>query len=311
LVGDFDAELDRLRERVNELPEDDKRALKTLAANSNEDCSVCLDFMQDPVINRLCLHFFCKVCAHRWIARNPHCPMCRGDMQNNHMLELPLNFTNDDEKAKEDDKDTSSENDDGIHRKSTSRRAASEAAGPFKSSSKIDALVQFIQASHHRDPAIKSIVYSQWTSMLDKVQAAFARSGVTYERLDGTMNRRQRDDAINSFQSEDGGPIVLLASLRVASLGLNLTRASQVFFLDPWWNPFVEDQATDRVYRLGQTRTVTVIRLVMEGTIEEKVVEIQSKKREFFKITFGTDGEKQADRIKQARAEDIRELFGI
>ena len=141
--------------------------------------------------------------------------------------------------------------------------------------------------------------------MLDLIGKGLKHRGIKFLRLDGTMPRSARENVINSFQGK--GPMILIASLRVASLGLNLTRGSNVFFSDPWWCPAVEDQAIDRVYRLGQTREVNVFRFVVEGSIEEKVVELQDRKRQLVKDCFGGDVAK----VRESRVRDLRMLLGI
>lgn len=103
----------------------------------------------------------------------------------------------------------------------------------------------------------KVIVFSQWTSMLDLVEAALAVEGLPFRRLDGTMTLAARDAQLADFK-QDPAVVVLLLSLRAASLGLNLVVANHVVLLDLWWNPAVEDQAIDRTHRIGQTRDVTV-----------------------------------------------------
>lgn len=103
----------------------------------------------------------------------------------------------------------------------------------------------------------KVIVFSQWTSMLDLVEAALAGEGLPFRRLDGTMSLAARDTQLQDFK-RDPAVVVLLLSLRAASLGLNLVVANHVVLLDLWWNPAVEDQAIDRTHRIGQTRDVTV-----------------------------------------------------
>lgn len=104
----------------------------------------------------------------------------------------------------------------------------------------------------------KVIVFSQWTSMLDLVEAALAVEGLPFRRLDGTMTLAARDAQLSDFK-QDPAVVVLLLSLRAASLGLNLVVANHVVLLDLWWNPAVEDQAIDRTHRIGQTRDVTVL----------------------------------------------------
>jgi SNF2 family DNA or RNA helicase len=130
----------------------------------------------------------------------------------------------------------------------------------------------------------KMLVFSQWTSLLDLVEPHFHTAGFAFARLDGST--RNRGDVVDRFQSPDGPPI-LLASLKAGGVGLNLTAADHVFILDPWWNPFVEDQAADRAHRIGQDRPVSVYRLVAADTVEERVLALQEKKREIAETALG------------------------
>ena len=123
----------------------------------------------------------------------------------------------------------------------------------------------------------KALVFSQFTSMLAIVRTVLDRAGITYEYLDGQT--RDRKAHIDRFQ-QDSDCGVFLISLKAGGLGLNLTAADYVFLLDPWWNPAVEMQAIDRAHRVGQTRPVFAYRLICEGTVEEKIAELQQQKRE-------------------------------
>ena len=123
----------------------------------------------------------------------------------------------------------------------------------------------------------KALVFSQFTSMLAIVRTVLDRAGITYEYLDGQT--RDRKAHIDRFQ-QDSECGVFLISLKAGGLGLNLTAADYVFLLDPWWNPAVEMQAIDRAHRVGQTRPVFAYRLICEGTVEEKIAELQQQKRE-------------------------------
>ncbi len=122
----------------------------------------------------------------------------------------------------------------------------------------------------------KALVFSQWTSLLDRVEPALRAASISWTRLDGST--RDRAGVIAQFQDETGPP-VLLISLQAGGTGLNLTAADHVFLLDPWWNPAVEDQAADRAHRIGQTRPVEIHRLVAADTVEERVLELQRRKR--------------------------------
>jgi superfamily II DNA or RNA helicase len=130
----------------------------------------------------------------------------------------------------------------------------------------------------------KAIVFSQWTSMLDLVEPHLRAAGVAFTRLDGST--RDRGAVVAEFQA-DGGPPVLLASLKAGGTGLNLTAADHVFLLDPWWNPAVEDQAADRAHRIGQDKPVFVYRLVAKDTVEERILALQERKRAVADLALG------------------------
>lgn len=125
-----------------------------------------------------------------------------------------------------------------------------------------------------------ALVFSQFTGFLGLIRERLAELGIAHSYLDGSMNAKQRARAIEEFTG--GESKVFLISLKAGGFGLNLTEADYCFVCDPWWNPAAEAQAVDRAHRIGQTRPVTVYRLVSAGTIEEKVVELQDKKRRLF-----------------------------
>jgi superfamily II DNA or RNA helicase len=122
----------------------------------------------------------------------------------------------------------------------------------------------------------KALVFSQWTSLLDRIERDLDRRGFDLLRLDGST--RNRGDIVDKFQSIDGPPVLLL-SLKAGGTGLNLTAADHVFIVDPWWNPATEEQAADRAHRIGQDRPVMVHRLIATDTVEEKILALQTKKR--------------------------------
>lgn len=130
----------------------------------------------------------------------------------------------------------------------------------------------------------KALVFSQWTSLLDKVEGPLREAGIAYTRLDGST--ADRGAVVAEFQSADGPP-VMLVSLKAGGTGLNLTAADHVFLLDPWWNPAVEDQAADRAHRIGQDKPVMVYRLVARETVEERILELQAAKRALAEAALG------------------------
>jgi superfamily II DNA or RNA helicase len=146
------------------------------------------------------------------------------------------------------------------------------------------------------------LVFSQFVSMLTLIRHALDEDQVAYEYLDGSTKDRQ--SRVENFQRDDGPPVFLI-SLKAGGAGLNLTAADTVIHFDPWWNPAVEDQATDRAHRIGQTRVVTKYSLYAKGTIEEKILELAGKKRELVGAVLSED----AGGAKKLTKGDLDELF--
>jgi SNF2 family DNA or RNA helicase len=143
-------------------------------------------------------------------------------------------------------------------------------------SSKLNLLTETIQDL--REEGHKALIFSQFVKHLAIVEEWVKEQGIPYQYLDGSTPLPQRDKAIRAFQSGEGD--LFLISLKAGGFGLNLTAADYVIHLDPWWNPAVEDQASDRAHRIGQLRPVTIYRLVSENTIEDKIVRLHGEKRE-------------------------------
>ncbi|RPD57037.1 hypothetical protein L227DRAFT_578225 [Lentinus tigrinus ALCF2SS1-6] len=156
------------------------------------------------------------------------------------------------------------------------------------------------------DGVTKTIVFSQWTSMLDKVEDALEIANIRYDRLDGTMKRDDRTKAMDALK-HDPGCEVLLVSLKAGGVGLNLTAAQRVYLMDPYWNPAVENQAVDRIHRLGQKRPVTTVKLIIENTIEARLLEVQKKKTELANLTLGPPLSKSD--LQARRLEELQQLF--
>lgn len=124
----------------------------------------------------------------------------------------------------------------------------------------------------------KALIFSQFVGHLEIIKEHISKKGIKYQYLDGSTPLKQRQDAINAFQGGEGD--IFLISLKAGGVGLNLTAADYVIHMDPWWNPAVEDQASDRAHRIGQQRPVTIYRLVTKGTIEDKIVALHQSKRD-------------------------------
>ncbi|KAF2212324.1 hypothetical protein CERZMDRAFT_41181 [Cercospora zeae-maydis SCOH1-5] len=144
---------------------------------------------------------------------------------------------------------------------------------------------QLLRILHAETPKHKTIVFSQFTSMLDLIEPHLTHAGIDFVRYDGSMRPDAREQSLNSLRNNKRTR-VLLCSLKCGSLGLNLTAASRVVIVEPFWNPFVEEQAIDRVHRLNQTVDVKVFRLTIRDSVEEKILELQEKKRELAKAAI-------------------------
>ncbi len=143
------------------------------------------------------------------------------------------------------------------------------------SSAKLDAFLELIHEL--RGGGHRALVFSQFVDHLSLVREKLDHDEIDYRYLDGKTPAKKREREVAAFQRGDGD--LFLISLRAGGFGLNLTAADYVIHLDPWWNPAVEDQASDRAHRIGQTRPVTIVKLVSEGTIEEKILALHGEKR--------------------------------
>jgi hypothetical protein len=170
-----------------------------------------------------------------------------------------------------------------------------QAATSSKVQTLVEALGTAVSDGH------KALVFSQWTSLLDLIEPPLKEAGIAFARLDGTTTNR--GEITSRFQSSEGAP-VLLMSLKAGGTGLNLTAADHVFLMDPWWNPAVEAQAADRAHRIGQERPVMVYRLVAQGTVEERILGLQEKKRAIFEAALS-----EASAATAITREDLLELF--
>ncbi|KAF8429565.1 helicase SWR1 [Tirmania nivea] len=258
-----------------------------LAIDSQDDCPICLDTLHSPRIT-ICKHIFGLECISRVVEAQHKCPMCRTDLADITGACLVEPFPD---------------------IKPTQSQALEDGTVLPSSSSKIDALVKILQATRENDPTNKTIVFSQWTKYLDLVGPHLTFTNFRFCRIDGTMSVQNRDKAIARLALPDGDPDaidVMLASLGVASVGLNLVAANQVILTDSWWAPAIEDQAVDRVHRLGQKRETTVWRLVVEDSIEQRVLQVQENKRKLVGQAFKDDEEEGGDGLGNGKKQRRR-----
>jgi SNF2 family DNA or RNA helicase len=154
----------------------------------------------------------------------------------------------------------------------------------------------------------KTIIFSQWTLLLDLLQVAMSHEKMAKpERYDGSMSATLRNIAAQNFR-ERKDTKVMLVSLRAGNAGLNLTAASRVIIMDPFWNPYIEMQAVDRAYRIGQQQEVKVYRILTKETVEDRIVELQNKKKEMVEAALD---ETAGSKIGRLSINDLKNLFGF
>lgn len=179
----------------------------------------------------------------------------------------------------------------------------------FVSSAKIDKMMDLLtEIVETADDGEKVLIFSQWTSLLDLAEVPIEGKGWGYRRYDGSMNAKMRGDAVDDFKDTRKNVRIMLVSLKAGNAGLNLNVASRVIILDPFWNPYVEEQAIDRAHRIGQVRPVQVHRVLIPSTVEDRIIELQEKKRALIEEALD---EKQSQSISRLGVQELAYLFGI
>lgn len=278
-------------------------ALKQIQDEADSECPIC---SEEPMIEQAvtgCWHSACKECLLNYINHQrdkgefPRCFNCREPINARDIFEVVRHDHVPDEATHHFKADEAPAAGTQTTRVSIRRIGLSGSA-------KMQALLAHLKRTIREERGAKTVVFSQFTSFLDLIEPALTRDHIPFLRFDGSISQKQRATILAEFTSSPK-PYVLLLSLRAGGVGLNLTCANKVFMMDPWWSFAVEAQAIDRVHRMGQDREVKVIRFVVEGSIEEKMLRIQERKK-FIASSLGmmSDEEKRVQRI-----EDIKELL--
>lgn len=175
----------------------------------------------------------------------------------------------------------------------------------FQTSAKLRALTEHLQRLRDEDGKFKAVVFSQFTAFLDLVGDSLKKDNFHYLRLDGSTSQKNREIVLNELDRHDGS-VVLLISLRAGGVGLNLVSANHVFMMDVWWNEAIENQAIDRVHRIGQEKDVHVVRFCIEDSIEDRVMHIQKRKTALVDNALGG---KSSEESKQERIANLQLIF--
>ena len=291
-------------------PEEASRLFSTLqgvlSAPEDNDCCVCLDPLTEDKLRllRSCRHTLCEDCCNKLlvqkVAEKVACPLCRMQFVKSDVLEA--------DKVRE----AAAENDiDGAGGKPKGDGEGKDEGDKDENMPpKIIALLQGLQAMRTEDPAQKAVVFSQFTSYLNLIGKHLKKAGLGFARLDGSMSQKMRGEKLAGWRDSNaaGGASVLIISTRAGGQGLNLCEGNRVFLMDPLWNSAAEEQAMDRVYRLGQKRDVTVVRFVHEDSVEEKILKLQESKAA---INKGALSKLSEEEVKNARLKEMITLFEL
>ncbi|TLS25483.1 hypothetical protein PpBr36_07489 [Pyricularia pennisetigena] len=247
-------------------------------------CCICDDTAEDAIKSQ-CKHEFCRACASSYVNSTPQptCPRCH--------IVLSIDL---EQPEIEQDQEMTKKN-------SIINRIRME---NWTSSTKMEMLVHSLQKLRSDNSSHKSIIFSQFTGMLQLIEWRLRRAGITTVMLDGSMSPAQRAASIDHFMNNVDVECFLV-SLKAGGVALNLTEASRVFIVDPWWNPAAEWQSADRVHRIGQTRPVVITRLCIEDSIESRIVQLQEKKTKMINSTVNSDDVA----LDSLEPEDLQFLF--
>ncbi|EKX51296.1 hypothetical protein GUITHDRAFT_103211 [Guillardia theta CCMP2712] len=288
--------------------EADKMLEKLSGKEETMECVVCLDDLDEETkrVIRSCCHCFCEDCVMKLLQLSSGgdavCPLCRGKFSKGDVFsveqtrEAQQNLARN---ASDEDEDGERQTD-RVQAEEEEREEEEQRLNP-----KIHALLLDVQEALQADKTVKSVVFSNFLSCLDETESALIAAGIPVFRIDGKTSIVQRRRLIQDFDSYPQGALLLL-STKVGGVGLSLTMASRAYMMEPWWNAAVDEQAMHRLHRIGQTRPVTIIRYMCQGTIEQKIMEMQEKKDWLGKAAMMRMA---ADELLEMRLRLFRTLF--
>ncbi|OWZ58783.1 DNA repair protein RAD5 [Cryptococcus neoformans var. grubii Br795] len=269
-------------------------------------CELCSNEMFDEVLLP-CYHRSCQDCIVEWIStcedqnKLASCPSCgKGpikladlrSVQRRHKRVNPITG------AYPAGRDQNS--------KSSNETTVTLGKVDLVTSTKLRALLRQLEEIRQEDPKAKVLIFSQFTSFLDLIETTLTKQGIRQLRFDGTMSQAQRANTIEEFGQKTDEPLILLISLKAGGVGLNLTMANYVFLMDTWWNEAIEQQAIDRVHRLGQNKPVYVTRYIIKGTVEKRIMKIQRSKTALINASLS-----KSAKTKETTLADIKKIFGM
>lgn len=251
-----------------------------------------------------CVHMYCPPCFSN-LLRQQNSRRCEGCCEREKPSFVPISRT----RAMVEHESRVAKKNDNAGPKDVTGRDNDDYAPHTKTRALVKELLELkalSQANPHERP-YKSVVFSGWTSHLDLIEKALSQEGITFTRLDGKMTRAARNLAMEEFRNNPNIQVILV-SIMAGGLGLNLTTANTVYVMEPQFNPAAEAQAVDRVHRLGQSREVRTVRFIMLDSFEEKMLELQDKKKRLANLSMDERDKEGVIAAKQ-RLMDLRSLF--
>jgi DNA repair protein RAD5 len=251
-------------------------------ADEPSECVICLSPYEHPVLLP-CGHVFCRECLSPLCNERGAfpCPHCRKVCNQSDAMAVPQ----------------------------AAPRIEIDFKTDWKHSAKTQQLLAQLAILRQEQPDSKAIVFSQWTQMLDLCEVPLRMANLSFVRLDGTMTPKAREAVLHKFKT-DAQVGIFLISLKAGGVGLNLVSANVVYFLDCWWNPAVEDQAIQRVHRIGQTKEVLVYRFLVRDTVEERIMDLQARKRSLAS-SLGLDNPTSGGDANKLSMSDLTSLFSM
>ncbi|KAJ5489036.1 DNA repair protein rad5 [Penicillium diatomitis] len=316
-------------------------ALRQIQTESSGECPICCEEpMIDPAVTA-CWHSACKKCLSDYVRHHTNkgekarCFSCRADVDARDIFEVVKHPVSHPVTPMEDGSGNSTPLSSSQPTPRISLRRINPLSPSAHTSAKIHALINHLSRV---PPNTKSVVFSQFTSFLDLIGPQLAKVGISHLRLDGSMPQKARAAVLDQFTKTDDyaddildtedetsgctrssnpkstrpepSPRVLLISLRAGGVGLNLTVASNVFVMDPWWSFAIEAQAIDRVHRMGQLRDVSVTRFIVKDSIEGRMLRVQERKMNIAgSLGLRVGGDEGDDDKKKERVEELKLLF--
>ena len=229
-----------------------------------DDCVICLQ-KPETIAFTICGHLFCEECIAEHLTQSDQCPCCKGVLQKDDILVFYRDY-------------------------------AVKENFEYKPSSKLIAVMNEIKNIAKKKE--KCVCFTQWMGMMDFFELEMKAANIKYLRLDGRCSKEKKTQILSKFSDDEEEVTVLMVSLMLGGVGLNLTKANHILLVEPWWNPGVEAQAIERVYRIGQNKPVFVTRFLCAGTIEQRMIDLQESKKDILNVTLARNPKDSANNFK-------------